>query len=46
MQGQLILQQPVQNLKAEIDISNFTAGMYFVNVKTEKGIEVKKFVKE
>ncbi len=46
MQGQLILQQPVQNQKTEINISDFTGGMYFVNVKTERGIEVRKFVKE
>ena len=46
MQGQLILQQPVQNQKTEIDVSSFTTGMYFVNVKTENGMEVKKFVKE
>ncbi|HWY38110.1 MAG TPA: GH25 family lysozyme [Bacteroidia bacterium] len=46
MQGQLVLQQQLQNQKAEIDISGLTTGMYFVNIKTEKGMEVKKFVKE
>ena len=30
----------------EIDISSFPAGVYVVEVKTEKGVEVKKFVKE
>jgi YVTN family beta-propeller protein len=30
----------------EINISSFPAGMYVVEVKTEKGVEVKKFVRE
>jgi len=46
MQGQLVLQQPVQQQKTEINISEFRSGMYFVNVKTEKGMVIKKFVKE
>ncbi len=46
MQGQLLLQQLIQQQKIEINISGFTNGMYIVRVKTEKGVEVKKFVKE
>ncbi len=29
-----------------IDISGFARGMYFVKVKNENGVEVKKFIKE
>ena len=32
--------------KTSVDISAFPNGMYFVKVKNEKGIEVKKFVKQ
>ncbi|HXB40319.1 MAG TPA: GH25 family lysozyme [Bacteroidia bacterium] len=46
MQGQLVLQKTMQEQKTEIIISGFTPGIYIVTVKTEKGIEVKKFVKE
>ncbi|MEI6489222.1 MAG: T9SS type A sorting domain-containing protein [Bacteroidota bacterium] len=34
------------NSKIEIDVSNLTQGVYFVEVETEKGIVRKKFVKE
>jgi GH25 family lysozyme M1 (1,4-beta-N-acetylmuramidase) len=46
IQGQLLLQQNLQQQKTEIGISDFSDGMYFVKVKTDKGVEVKKFVKE
>jgi GH25 family lysozyme M1 (1,4-beta-N-acetylmuramidase) len=46
LQGQLILQQPMLRSKTTIDISGFTAGMYFIKVKTGSGVEVKKFVKQ
>jgi GH25 family lysozyme M1 (1,4-beta-N-acetylmuramidase) len=46
MQGALILQQPLQTQKTELTISGFASGMYFLTVKTEKGIEIKKFIKE
>jgi len=46
MQGKLILQQAMQEQQTEINIAGFTSGMYFVMIKTGKGVEVKKFVKE
>ena len=44
--GEHIYQSLVNNQSSEIDLSAQTKGIYFVKVKTEKGIVVKKFVKE
>ncbi len=46
VQGQLIAQQQVQEQQTEMNVSDFAGGVYFVNIKTENGVEVKKFVKE
>ncbi len=46
LQGQLLLQQSLLQNKTTIDISDFTNGMYFVKMKSNNGIVVKKFVKE
>ena len=46
IQGQLLQQLPLLQNKTVVDISNFTNGMYFVKIKTENGVIVKKFVKE
>ena len=46
MQGQLLLSQSLQQLKSEIDISGFSQGMYFIKVKSDKGVAMKKFIKE
>jgi len=35
-----------EEVHATLDISGFARGMYFIKVKTEKGVAVKKFVKE
>jgi titin len=35
-----------QQTTNEIDISSFPVGAYFIEIKTEKGYEIKKFVKE
>jgi hypothetical protein len=40
------MQQPMLQAKTNIDISAFAKGVYFVKLKTEKGVAVKKFVKE
>jgi GH25 family lysozyme M1 (1,4-beta-N-acetylmuramidase) len=44
--GQLLLQQTMQQQKAEINVSEFASGMYFVKMNTSGGISVKKFMKE
>jgi hypothetical protein len=46
IQGQLLLQQPMVQAKTNIDIVSLVKGMYYIKVKTVKGIAVKKFVKE
>ncbi|MFH0866208.1 MAG: LamG-like jellyroll fold domain-containing protein [Bacteroidota bacterium] len=46
IQGQLLMKQPILKLKTNIDISTLAKGIYFIKVKTEKGIAVKKFVKK
>jgi hypothetical protein len=44
--GQLIKTLNTNETNTTLDISAFASGMYFVKVKTEKGISVKKFIKE
>lgn len=46
IQGQLIENLATNGNKTSIDVSAFTEGVYVVQVKTEKGVTVKKFVKE
>lgn len=46
MQGQIIKIIRANETHTTIDISGFAKGMYFVEVKNEKGIAVKRFVKE
>jgi lysozyme len=45
LQGQLMFQQTMQRSKINVDVSNFTNGMYFVKMKSDNGVVVKKFVK-
>jgi hypothetical protein len=46
IQGLLIKTIAANGNKINIDVSAFPSGVYVVEVKTEKGISVKKFVKE
>ncbi|MGD0711336.1 MAG: T9SS type A sorting domain-containing protein [Bacteroidales bacterium] len=46
IEGQLIKTINTSRNKTNIDVSSFPSGVYVVEVKTEKGVEVKKFVKE
>lgn len=46
LQGQLILSQPLRQEKTTVDISTLAQGMYFVKLETEKGVAVKKIIKE
>jgi len=45
-QGQLIKLFETDENKTTIDISGFAPGMYFIKVRTEKGVVVKKIIKE
>ncbi len=44
--GQLMKTNAINNNKTLIDISEFSNGVYIVELKSEKGIELKKFIKE
>jgi hypothetical protein len=46
IQGQLVKAITATGNKTSIDVSALPSGMFFIKVKTKKGIEVKKFVKE
>ena len=46
IQGQLINTLATSGNKTNLNVSSFPGGVYVVEVKTEKGIAVKKFVKE
>jgi len=46
VQGQLIKTVAASNSKTEIDVSALPTGVYIVEVKTEKGVGIGKFVKE
>ncbi|MBI3501074.1 MAG: T9SS type A sorting domain-containing protein [Bacteroidetes bacterium] len=46
VQGQLLLQQRLQQQQTEINVADYAPGIYVVKLKTENGIEIKKFVKE
>ena len=44
--GEIILSQVITSGHAEIDLSGFSPGMYFVNVSDENGVSVCKLVKD
>ncbi len=46
IQGQLIKSIATNSNKTNVDVSALPSGVYFVEVKTEKGVAVRKFVKE
>ncbi len=46
MQGQLINTLVTNNKKTSFDISSYPSGVYVIEVRTEKGVEVRKFIKE
>jgi hypothetical protein len=46
IQGQMIKSIAAIGIKTNIDVTAFPSGVYIVQVKTEKGVEVKKFVKD
>jgi hypothetical protein len=44
--GELLITEKINNTQSTINISQFSKGIYFVEIKTEKGIVRKKVVKE
>lgn len=42
--GEHVYQSEIKNPKAEIDLSKYPAGIYFINIKTEKGAAVQKLI--
>lgn len=46
VQGQLLLQQSIQETKTEIDISGLSTGIYYIKYQTEKDAAVKKLIKK
>ena len=46
IEGQLIKTLAASGTKTNIDVSALPCGVYVVQVKTEKGVAVRKFVKE
>ena len=46
IQGQLIKTIATSGTKTNVDVSALPCGVYVVQVKTERGIAVKKFIKE
>jgi len=45
-QGQFIKTLAIDGSKTAVDISGFASGMYFIKVKMEQGVAVKKFIKD
>lgn len=44
--GQVLLQEPINNTISNVDVSKMPPGLYCITLKGEKGIVVKKFIKE
>ncbi|MEQ9147179.1 MAG: T9SS type A sorting domain-containing protein, partial [Cytophagales bacterium] len=46
LQGQILISENSENGKAQIEIENLKSGIYFIQVKSDKGQFTKKFVKQ
>jgi len=46
IQGQLLIQLKLKQKRINVDISVLSKGLYIVKIKSEKGIIIKKFIKE
>ena len=46
IEGQLIKSLKLTDGKTELDVSDFASGVYIIRAMTDKGIMMKKFVKE
>lgn len=45
-EGQILKKLTVKDLQTAVDISNLSAGIYIIKIRTDEGIEVKKFIKQ
>ena len=46
IEGQIIKRFKIKDKKTDIDISDFSSGVYIIRAKTDKGIVTKRFLKE
>jgi len=46
LEGQIIKSLNILEIKQAIDVSRLASGVYFIKIETDKGISVRKFVKE
>jgi hypothetical protein len=46
IEGQIIKRLKIKDNKTDIDISDFSSGVYIIRVQTDRGIMTKKFIKE
>lgn len=46
IQGQLLLQNELQQIKSEVDILSLEKGLYFIKIESEENIIIKNFIKE
>lgn len=46
IQGRVLQTRAINDTKAQLDLSNYQSGTYFIEIKTETGVEVKKIVKQ
>ena len=46
IEGQLLLQQPMQQAKTNIAVAAFSKGLYFLKVENENSFTLRKFIKE
>lgn len=46
VQGRVLITQIVNNSQTQLDVSNYTNGIYFVKITTEKGVKIEKIIKE
>src|SRR5204863_4407838 len=46
LQGQLLLQEAIENINSEITVSEFPKGMYNLKIENSNGIIMKRFIKQ
>ncbi|MHC1774347.1 MAG: T9SS type A sorting domain-containing protein [Lentimicrobium sp.] len=46
IEGELLIEQTTQQVKTDVDISGLASGIYIIKATSDKGVTVKKFIKE